>query len=169
MARYSRGVAHWSQLPCYRNSGHKVKIQLAAVAACMCMGDRGVGRGENRSTRLHEKRNPATGIVHSFIRRRHRCRRYRHPRQSFSLCMATENTSGCKPTCMQQHRLILCQLEAGTPKLRERSLPASVGTRDARAGRAIVRNARMTGRAYGIFANIPFLRRHSRKKSRSHP
>jgi len=27
------GVAHWSQLPCYRNSGHKVKIQLA-VAAC---------------------------------------------------------------------------------------------------------------------------------------
>lgn len=27
--------AQWSQLPCYRNSGHKVKIQLA-VAACEC-------------------------------------------------------------------------------------------------------------------------------------
>lgn len=27
-----RGIAHWSQLPCYRNSGHKVKIQLAVAA-----------------------------------------------------------------------------------------------------------------------------------------
>lgn len=71
-----RGVAHWSQLPCYRNSGHKVKIQLAVAAY---EENRSTARKKNKSgypsssiclllAVLHEQ-HPAVNLLACACRR----------------------------------------------------------------------------------------------------
>lgn len=106
-ARYFRvSRAEWSQLPYYRNSGHKVKIQLAAVAA------RASKRASKRTSKRASKQ-ATSRCTKKEIRLRPRPHDSRSSACMRSICARDLAASGCKPSCTHPGVCVRAHLPRG--------------------------------------------------------